>query len=615
MELEAQASQGLAERSRPKRTAAPAGAHAEHGCSRPGTRGAFVAAAEAAQRQRRARLVALGLYLGLCLLSFLVLLRSAPDVGLAQAPPPLVKKGPPPLFSGWDNPRPDVVIAISGDMRGYLQPCGCSSPQFGGLARRYNFLQGLRQRGWPVVAVDLGDVAQSANGPQKEVKYRKAMEALNLMDYAAVGVGKNEMAMPLIAALANYTLNNPSPAVVAANLLKRDKGEPFDGLIKSGTVVGKGTAPRVGVIGLVGPSVKEKANDPLVQLHPKTSAVLQQELKNLQAQRAQLVVVLYQGSLREAKACAEFCQTLKGLPNVDVIVCPEEDIPPGAPEVVGRTQIVRIGDKGRFLGVIGAFRLGQAGAPYALRYQLVSIGEEYETPNGKEKSNPIIELMEDYAREIKSGNYMSKFPHSLHPVQIAFPQSAYVGTEQCKDCHAHAHAIWSESKHASAYAKLVVKAKRPSLRQFDGECLSCHVVGFQFKTGFTDEKATPHLLNVGCESCHGPCSEHINKPRNLQVRAAINPWKANPANATPAANHQRLLQIDHFCQSCHDSENDVHWQFDKAWPKVIHMMPRPGGAPAPGAAAPAPQAGPAFGAPPGPALAPPRVLQLQPRQP
>ena len=49
---------------------------------------------------------------------------------------------------------------------GYLLPCGCSRPQFGGLERRFNLLAVLRQQGWPVAAFDLGDIPQR-EGPRK----------------------------------------------------------------------------------------------------------------------------------------------------------------------------------------------------------------------------------------------------------------------------------------------------------------------------------------------------------------------------------------------------------------------------------------------------------------
>src|SRR5260370_14289557 len=35
------------------------------------------------------------------------------------------------LFAGWG--QPDLAIVVSGQMHGYLFPCGCSQPQNGGL--------------------------------------------------------------------------------------------------------------------------------------------------------------------------------------------------------------------------------------------------------------------------------------------------------------------------------------------------------------------------------------------------------------------------------------------------------------------------------------------------
>src|SRR5581483_7396694 len=105
------------------------------------------------------------------------------------------------LFHGW--PTPDFALVLSAQQHGYLMPCGCSIPQYGGLERRYNFIESLRLppdkggRGWPVLAYDLGDVPQK-KGPaglgnvQGLIKYRYAMEAMKLMGYVAVSFGEYE---------------------------------------------------------------------------------------------------------------------------------------------------------------------------------------------------------------------------------------------------------------------------------------------------------------------------------------------------------------------------------------------------------------------------------------
>src|SRR5262245_56177995 len=99
-----------------------------------------------------------GLLLGGAVAGFFFLREPAPAT-LALPPE---ENHAPPLFQGWGK-NPDVVIVVSGEMHGYLQPCGCSRPQKGGLARRYNFIESLRKK-WPVVAGDLGDLPQ-ASGP------------------------------------------------------------------------------------------------------------------------------------------------------------------------------------------------------------------------------------------------------------------------------------------------------------------------------------------------------------------------------------------------------------------------------------------------------------------
>ena len=32
---------------------------------------------------------------------------------------------------------------------------------------------------------------------------------------------------------------------------------------------------------------------------------------------------------------------------------------------------------------------------------------------------------------------------------------------------------------------------------------------FPYETGYESQKKTPHLVNVGCEDCHGPGEKHV----------------------------------------------------------------------------------------------------------
>jgi hypothetical protein len=474
------------------------------------------------------------------------------------------------LFRGW--PKPDLVLLLSGQEHGYLQPCGCSRPQRGGLERRYNFLRSLKQRGWPVVPLDLGDVAQTS-GPrelpnvQGLIKYRYSMDALRLMDYLAVGIGETEGALPLKEALDNYALNNPKPPVVCTNL--QDKATNFPEEVHDSVVSSVPGGPKVAVVAFVGATAAgPMSKDPQVQFE-KVRIALPGQLKKLAPEKPDLTVVLYQGSPGEARNLAA------AYPQIDVILCQsEDDEGPGQPEQIGHTCLVKgVGHKGKNVGVLGVFKTGNGPGPYEFRYHLVPLGEEYLTPAGEEGGSPIAQLMERYTQELQKGGYLRKYGQGNHPLQVAVAGivPTYVGSEKCKKCHEFAYDVWKNSAHTHAYQTLV-DVKHPSLRQYDGECIVCHVTGFAYKSGFIDADTTPKLKDVGCEACHGPGSEHAKNPNNPKWHTLMNPWKA-PAGETPAQKEIRLLAVDKACQRCHDPDNDVHWDYQQKWPKVAHPTP------------------------------------------
>lgn len=453
-----------------------------------------------------------------------------------------------------DWPKPDVAVVLSGQEFGYLQPCGCSEPQRGGLARRFNMMELLRKRGWAVVAGDLGDVAQRS-GPQALLKYKYAMLSLQQMKYTAVGIGANEMGLQLFSALGEFALNERSPRVVSANL--KDKESKFPEMVGSTIVsAGKGNTATVGFAGIVGPTVAKLSQDPDARFEPQEKQ-LPAVLADLEKQGADIRVLLYQGSAEEAKGLA------KQFPQFHIILClREEEEPSGRPDQEGQTMIISVGHKGRYVGVVGVYGGKPRGQPLRFRYELVALDPKYETPEGKDKDNPIHALLQNYAEEVRKGNYLAQYPHNgkHNPVQIEFPQATYVGSDKCKKCHEAEYAIWEASPHPHAYEALVNKAKRPTLRQFDGECVACHVIGFGNVSGFTDEQHTPHLKGVGCESCHGPASLHVANHKDKKLRIVLNPWKADAKDPQKLAN-----RISDSCQKCHDLDNSVNFKFDKYW--------------------------------------------------
>src|SRR5205823_10906754 len=136
---------------------------------------------------------------------------------------------------------------------------------------------------------------------------------------------------------------------------------------------------------------------------------------------------------------------------------------------------------------LGAFRGPQANAPFAKHFQIVEMSEDYETDKDKEAANPILKILQDYAKEVQAQGFIRQVRQSDHPIKLSFPnqQIVFMGSDRCKGCHTHLKecSIWEaeilgskkKHSHAKAFAALDDKhARKPTLRQFDPECVVCH---------------------------------------------------------------------------------------------------------------------------------------------
>ncbi len=492
---------------------------------------------------------------------------------------------PKPL-SKWT--KPDLTIILTAQQHGYLLPCGCSRPQVGGLERRYNFIESLKTNGWNVTAVDLGDLSQK-QGPvslpneQGIIKYRYAMMAQKKLGYSVVGFGEYESSLPLFNALAEYSLNETIPRVVSSNLLEKDREFP-DQVATWQKVEVKGSNIKLGVTGVVSPGVAEKIKDARVKFGPSKNG-LDVSLKEMEQSNIDLKLLLYQGILNRSTKGQPATDALKcaqSYPQFQVVMClSEEDEPASNPVTVdhpdkNQTLIIRLGTKGKYVGVLGVYKTGKPEQPLQFRYTIAQMSEDYLTSDSAKKNHPVIELMEAYAKELKTENYLSKFGQARHPVQVSSPASnpVYVGSEKCKKCHESAYEVWKKSPHSHAY-KTLVDATDPGFRQYDPECIVCHTVGFGYQSGFTTFEKSPLLMDVGCESCHGPSSEHVKKPNDEVWQKLVNPWKT-VVGESAAEKEIRVGRTDQFCQKCHDIDNDVTWTnkgFERKWPKVAHPSP------------------------------------------
>ena len=97
----------------------------------------------------------------------------------------------------------------------------------------------------------------------------------------------------------------------------------------------------------------------------------------------------------------------------------------------------------------------------------------------------------------------------------------YVGSDACQSCHE------TEYKNFKAYAKKAQSYK--SIREMKKglteaefrKCFECHTTGYGKPGGFRSEHETPHLMNAGCEVCHGPGSHHIKTEELKDIKGSL----------------------------------------------------------------------------------------------
>lgn len=62
--------------------------------------------------------------------------------------------------------EPDLTLLISGEVLGYLEPCGCAEGQLGGFPRRDSVIQQLTAKGKTLVPVVSGDLIDLPYGAE-----------------------------------------------------------------------------------------------------------------------------------------------------------------------------------------------------------------------------------------------------------------------------------------------------------------------------------------------------------------------------------------------------------------------------------------------------------------
>lgn len=147
----------------------------------------------------------------------------------------------------------------------------------------------------------------------------------------------------------------------------------------------------------------------------------------------------------------------------------------------------------------------------------------------------------------------------------------YVGAGKCKLCHkaqkrGAQYVIWLAGPHARAFTVLstekgLEEGKKSQLEGLPAEtprCLKCHAPLYELAPELKAEGVT-------CEVCHGPGSDY-KKMSIMKNR--------EKAFAKGLFIYNSQEDIKKRCAPCHQSTEESVFDFDAAWEKIKHPLPK-----------------------------------------
>jgi 2',3'-cyclic-nucleotide 2'-phosphodiesterase (5'-nucleotidase family) len=487
-----------------------------------------------------------------------------------------------------DPPKPTLTVFGLAEVRGQIGPCGCTADPLGDLSRTAQMIADARTAG-PTLVVDAGSLLYSAAASSPQHAAQEELKADLLArtyreDLAVAGLGLGWADLP------------KGPAKVrlprlAANVAA-DAGVP----LAKPAVTEVGGA-KIGVFGvLAGDAAQGLAvADPV--------AAGKAAVAELRRGGAQVVIALVQATSKK-----DAVALVRGIGGIDFAVAglglaaPEPDAIEAEATQVGDGWLVMPGNRGQVVSRLDV-TLRDGGGPFAdavgkaaaarklaaLDQQLAALDADLARFAGDRAADPAFVRQKQGERDRLAAqrDRLAKQPYelpargsyfTLEQVRINKPRAcstkvqdavtayyraageanaaaaagtkpppvpkgkaSYVGNAGCEDCHDDATKFWKQTVHSHAWETLVQRGQ-----QLDYDCIGCHVTAWGQPGGAT-LAINEALRDVGCETCHGPGSIHVEKGGKERPFAVVrNPPKELCATQCHTREHSDTFQYEAY---------------------------------------------------------------------
>jgi len=350
-----------------------------------------------------------------------------------------------------------ISIFLTGQELGSLKPCGCSGGQLGGLERRGAIWGGLDPKNCLILST--GNLVGS-DSEQDLIKYPIFVQAYQMLGYDLVNLNSHDLQ---VGGLAGATeIIEPLGIHPIAT-----RGREY------------GMLPHFSRVFSIG----QKA------IQVNVVAVDSGQFEHLDSLDTPGVTVFLLNEPNQVLLDRVIGQAEKQ----DCVVYPMAmDEPKLISEAGQGPMVVSIGQRGRYVSQL-KLTLTPGTAEPNLVFSFQAVSEELD------RNQELKALYQSYQQIVATSQLQEDFSR----LPLLDSDLYFQGSLSCKGCHEEEYMIWSQKKHAHAFATLIDVGS-----QRDPECTICHVVGMEYEAGYLSQMDTPHLKDVGCEVCHGPGSEH-----------------------------------------------------------------------------------------------------------
>ncbi len=525
---------------------------------------------------------------------------------------------------------PDLRLLVLTDLKGYLEPCGCTSRPLGGIDRMAAQVASLRAEGIPTVMVGAGDLffdapqghgSERAGAETQEIwKAETLVQILDGMGMAAAVPGGLDLrfgastfadldqraTFPLLASGVSVDVPNADDAGLADAGV--DAGSATHPLALPGHIIVQAGALHVGIFGvtdmIAGAGVAEGVTAPDdLEAQARTAAAA------LRAEGADVVIALVRGPRRTVRRIASRVET------IDFVVeggLDEAEANP--PAVVEHSAILHAGRQGQGLLVVDLHRRSETNtagwtdvSTWTREVERTHLTGQIESLRARiaewehDTNVAAADLAEQRTRLAALEADAARLTHAPTAPGSAFEaRLVELDPDAARDASTqsiiNAYSQRVNEHNRTAFASWLPETPAEGMPHYVGSdtCASCHA------TEHAWWRTTPHgrayntlvdvhkEFNLSCVGCHvtgylqpgGATVSHVGPLQDVGCENCHGPGSAHIASPSEALVNVHRAVPESTCLGCHTPEHSDTFNYEAYMRAIVvpgHGLPSPAG--------------------------------------